>query len=178
MVTLNEISQAKWQEEKAEHLRYEYDIKPDDICIDLGSYQREWADGMIKRYGCRVECFDALDNKAAGISNGKISMGGQYLYTSAFAPKPDKEYFCVDIAEYLNQEIAVMKMNVEGYEYVLLPYIIEKGLQKNIRNLQVQFHLIEGHKCENKYMSIHNELTKTHQLTWCYPFCWENWERC
>lgn len=177
MVNLNEISQKKWQQDEMEYLRYDYPLKPGEKCLDIGSYRREWADEMIKRYGVQVECFDALDNKAAWIYTGKLAFGGDYLYTSIYSDKIDKEYFCVDISDYLKEEIAVCKINIEGGEYELLKYMINQDLVKNIKDLQVQFHLVDNLDCEKLYEEFHMELLKTHTLTWRYPFCWENWRR-
>lgn len=131
---------------------------------------------MIKRYSVEVECFEALDNRAAWIKDGKIKMGGQYYYTSICEPGATW-YNAVDIAPFLQREIAVLKMNIEGGEYTLLQYIIGKGLHVFIRNLQVQFHLIDGQPCEELYNIIADSLKETHELTWRYPFVWENWKR-
>ena len=53
MVSLNKQSLKQWQDENLEHLRYEYDLKPEDYVIDIGSYQGEWANEIEKRYGCK-----------------------------------------------------------------------------------------------------------------------------
>ena len=83
----------------------------------------------------------------------------------------------MDIAKYLQSEVALCKINIEGGEYELLQYIISKGLMKNIKNLQVQFHYIEGKDCEKMYSVIEGLLSLTHRQTWRFPFVWENWER-
>ncbi len=176
MVTIDPEILKIWQDENLEHLRYEYDLQPGEKCLDIGSYRREWADEMIKRYGVEVECFDALDNKAAWLFNGRLAMGGQYYYTSMYETTTT-EYWCVDIAPYLQEEIAVLKMNIEGGEYKLLDYIIEKGLMSNVRNLQVQFHLIEGANSKREYELLAKRLSVTHECVWRYPFVWENWKR-
>lgn len=177
MVSLNEISLKEWQDNNLEYLRYQYDLKPDDYVIDIGSYRQEWADGIRHKYGCHVECFDALDNKAAWIKDGTIRLGGQYYYTSQFDNTNTKEFKCYDIAPFLNKEVALCKINIEGMEYVLIQYIISQGLIKNIKNLQVQFHLIEEENTQVMYDTIKAQLSKTHFLTWQYPFCWESWQR-
>lgn len=160
-----------------ESLRYEYDLKPTDKVLDIGSYRREFADKIIAMYGCEVECFDALDNKTAWLFDGKLQMGGNYLYTSSLADNPDKEYWCVDIAKYLQEEISLCKINIEGGEYELINYIGMKGLMHNIKNLQVQFHLVSGYNSVDLYEKIAENLSLTHRLTWRFPFVWENWER-
>lgn len=177
MVTLGPAL-AEWQEKDMEHLRYEYPLKPEDTVLDIGSYRREFADEIIRRYGCKVECFDALDNRAAWTHDGTIKMGGQYYYTSLFdQDSPQREFMCVDVAPFLQKEIALCKVNIEGGEYTLVPYIIEKGLMRNVRDLQVQFHLIDGVDNEAAYNAIAAELSKTHELTWRVLFVWENWRR-
>lgn len=175
IVTLGD--QTEWVEKGLERLRYEYDLKPEDNCIDIGSYRMEWATEILKRYGCKVECFEAIDNRAAWTHDGFITMGGQYLYTSLFDKTGVRDFKCVDIAPYLEKEIALLKMNIEGGEYDLLPYIIQKGLHKNIKNIQVQFHKIDGLLYEVRESGICKQLSKTHELTWKYPYVWENWRR-
>lgn len=178
MVKLNEQSLKEWQEKNLEHIRYEFkDIEPGEYCIDIGSYRREWADEMIHLYKVDVECFDALDNKAAWIENCELIFSGQYYYTSMYTDGPGYKYRAYDIAPYLNREVAVMKVNIEGAEYKLLNYIIEKGLHKNIRHLQVQFHEVDGMPYQGLYDIIAKELSKTHKLEWRYPYCWEQWIR-
>lgn len=180
MIKLNDKSLKKWQDGKLEYLRYEYDLKPDDYVIDIGSYQREWSNEIIKRYGCEVECFEALDNRAAWTHNGTLQMGGQFYYTSMHdrgEMGAVRTIPCVDIAPFLQREVALMKINIEGGEYELIQYIIDCGLIDNIRNLQVQFHIVDGMSCQQLYNNLFNQLCKTHQPTWIYPFCWENWKR-
>lgn len=178
MVTLSAIHQKHWQDDGKEPIRYDYPLSPNDYVIDIGSYRREWADEITRRYGCFVECFDALDNRAAWTHDGVLLFGGQYYYTSAFEPEgPQTTYKCVDIAPFLQREVALCKINIEGSEYDLLEYIIRKGLHKNIKYLQVQFHVVDGLDWEERYKCIAEALSLTHKLTWRYPFVWESWER-
>lgn len=171
--------QTEWVEKGLERLRYEYDLNPEDYCLDIGSYQMEWANEIKRRYGCEVECFEALDNRAAWVEDGVLLMGGLFYYTSAYdVESPQREFKCVDIAPFLQREVAVMKMNIEGAEYDLLDYIIRKGLHKNIKNIQVQFHKVDEMEYELFYNQIKDKLSLTHELTYCYPYVWENWQRC
>lgn len=187
-VGLNEESQSVWQSQQMEHLRYEYDLKPEDVAIDLGAYRGEWANEIAKRYGCRIIAVEPTDNityyhgeiinKAAWLFEGKLRFGGAYYYTSAFE-EPTTEYPCFDINTLLSQfaEVAILKINIEGAEYDLLNHIITAGLHKCIRNLQVQFHCVAGRPYAAEYLDICTRLQETHQTNWGYPFCWENWVR-
>lgn len=185
-VTLNEESQAIWQSQNLEHLRYEYDLKPDDVVIDLGAYRGEWANEIRARYGCcviAVEPTDSIDDypcefikKAAWTFDGKLRFGGAFYYTSAFEDQTH-EFECFDVNALLSRfdEIALLKINIEGAEYELLNHVIDAGLHKRTRNLQVQFHLIEGEPIEEMYGVIASKLKATHELDWRFSFCWESW---
>jgi len=187
-VTLNEDSQAIWQGENLEHLRYEYDLKPDDVVIDLGAYRGEFAQEIVDRYGCRVIAVEPTDNifqyagekinKAAWLFDGKLRFGGAYYYTSAFEDTTH-EYECFDVRDLLIQfdEIALVKINIEGGEYPLMNHIIDAGQHTRIKNFQIQFHLIEDEPVEDMYGAIASKLADSHKLTWQYPFVWESWER-
>lgn len=188
-VTLNEDSQTVWQREKLEHLRYEYDLTPDDLVIDIGAYRGEWAEEIYKRYRCRIICIEPTEyirgfkygeviNKAAGTRDGKIRFGGQAYYTSAHED-PTHEYECFHINSLLAvlPEIALVKINIEGAEYDLIEHVYRGGLLPRIKNLQMQFHLIEGEDSTMRYEAVSELLSETHSITWEYPFCWENWRR-
>jgi hypothetical protein len=179
MISLNQDSLREWQGQDMEPIRYAYDLLPEDTVLDIGSYKREWGKEIEQRYGCKVEYFEALDNRAAWLFDGTIEMGGAFYYTTAFAKEKPHRYGCVDIAPYLQREIALVKINIEGGEYALLDYIIEKGLMGNITELQVQFHVIDNPDIdyEKVYKWLAEQLSQTHELTWRWPFCWENWRR-
>jgi hypothetical protein len=187
-VTLNETSQSAWQAQNLEHLRYEYDLKPDDVVIDIGAYRGEWANEIRARYGCcviAVEPTDSIDGwecetikKAAWIEDGKLPVGGAFYYTSHYEDSTH-EVECFDINTLLDRfdEIALVKINIEGAEYVLLDHIITHGYHKRIKNLQVQFHQLSPDPYAAWYSGIVGRLQLTHALTFRYSFCWENWQR-
>lgn len=187
-VTLNEESQSLWQRESLEHLRYEYDLKPDDVVIDIGAYRGEWANEIRARYGCcviAVEPTNAIDGwqcetikKAAWTHDGYLSVGGAFYYTSTYELMTH-EVECFDINTLLARfaEIALIKINIEGAEYALLQHIIDARQHTKIRNLQVQFHIIEGQPWQAWYDGIVGLLERTHFTTFRYGFCWENWQR-
>lgn len=177
MISLNKDSLRIWQDMDLEAIRYGYDIKPEDTVLDIGSYQREWGKEIVERYGCHIEYFDALDNRAAWLFDGELEFGGAFYYTTSLAKEKLYRYKCVDIAPFIAKEIRLLKLNIEGGEYALLDYIIERGLMGNIIELQVQFHLVEGADSAKEYNLLAKRLSITHVRTWCYPFCWENWMR-
>lgn len=186
-ISLNPESLATWQDQRLERLRYEYDLTPESVIIDLGAYMGEWANEIQGRYGCRVVAVEPTEyirdylgpiiNKAAGTHNGTMSFGGQCYYTSTFETGTH-EYECFDINPFLESypQIDLLKVNIEGAEYDVLQHIIGAGLHTRIKNIQVQFHQIAGVPYEKWYKEIAAGLSKTHSLSWHYPYCWENWK--
>lgn len=188
-VNPNAESQAIWQQEKLEHLRYEYDLRPDDLVIDIGAYRGEWADQIYRLHKCKLILVEPTPhangfpygdviNKAAWISDGKLEFGGAYYYTSSLEDG-DTEYECFDINDLLRQhdEIALVKINIEGAEYELMKHVITSGLHKRIKNLQIQFHEVDGAPFRDWYAEISRRLEDTHKLDWQYFMCWESWSR-
>ena len=163
-----------WFKHNLEHIRYEYDIKPDDYVIDLGSYQRKWADEIERRYKCKVDCFDLLINRAAWIFDGVLKFADEADQAHG-TETGELQSDCFDIVQFLNREVRLMKINIEGAEYPILNHIIKSGKIGMIKEIQVQFHTVEGY--EQMYDAIGNELNKTHCLTYRYPFVWENGRR-
>jgi FkbM family methyltransferase len=186
-ITLHPESLVTWQEERLERLRYEYNLSRESNVIDLGAYRGEWANEIYARYDCNIVVVEPTEyirgfqhgriiNKAASTHNGKVSFGGRAYYTSAFEIG-DHEYECIDINPLLESftEIDLLKINIEGAEYDILSHIIGAGLHTRIKNIQVQFHQIDGVPYELWYKEIADKLSKTHSLIWQYPYCWENW---
>lgn len=188
-VTLNEESQAVWQQQNLECLRYEYDLQPSDLVIDIGAYRGEWASQMFCRYACKMIVVEPgpwivgfpvgeVINKAASTHDGVQKFGGAYYYSSSYE-EPTHEYECFDINSLLAKydEIALLKVNIEGAEYPVLDHIINHGYHTRIKNLQVQFHQVDPEPWQSWYSHIAARLQDTHETTWRYDFCWENWRR-
>lgn len=187
-ITLDPESLKTWQDNNLEHVRYEYDLNPESNVIDIGAYKGEWANEIHARYGCQVVVVEPTEyindfkhgpivNKAAGTHNGKMSFGGRAYYTSSFEAG-DHEYECFDVNALLEQyeTTDLLKINIEGAEYLLLDHIISAGLHNRIKNIQAQFHQIAGLPYEKWYRDIFAKLKETHSLTWNYSYCWENWQ--
>lgn len=198
--------QTEWQAKGLERLRYEYDLKPYDVVLDIGAFNGVFARGIAERQSkCNILAYEPtdacykigelwlddlvsnglLDNIIIGRKfalwtfTGKIVLGGENFWTSIVEKYNLKEYICKDIYIECNglSEMALVKINIEGGEYTLLPYMISKGMLPKIKHLQVQFHHIKDHDSEAEYEAIAAELRKTHKLSWRYPFVWESWER-
>lgn len=188
-VTLNTKNLDLWNDKRLEYLRYQYDLNPDDIVIDLGAYQGEFSKEIYSRYKCKCIAVEPSEyirdfkdgeiiEKAASTHNGVLRFGGRAYYASVFE-ETDHEYPCFDINDLLAEyeEIGLLKINIEGSEYDVLNHIIDHGYHKRIKNIQVQFHQIEGVPYERWLIEIRHKLSKTHEQQWGYDFVWESWKR-
>lgn len=74
----------------------------------------------------------------------------------------------------LNRAIDLMVMNIEGYEYELVPHMIDHGLIYNIRRLLVQLH---GDVALNLGVNapLSGRLAVSHKLRWQHGN-WQLWE--
>ncbi|HEY8723841.1 MAG TPA: FkbM family methyltransferase [Gaiellaceae bacterium] len=86
----------------------------------------------------------------------------------------------VDIEEFIAQEdireVDLLKVNIEGGEYELLERMIQSGSVRAIKDIQVQFHDFVPNAAL-RMRRIQKALTETHELTYEFPFVWENWHR-
>jgi hypothetical protein len=81
-----------------------------------------------------------------------------------------------DIVEFLMEkkvdQIALMKINIEGAEYDLLDRLIEKTDSQNIQNLQIQFHdFFPAAKARRS--KLVKQILLTDESTASFPMVWE-----
>lgn len=82
--------------------------------------------------------------------------------------------FSTELDDLNIQSIDLLKINVEGSEFSILPHLVESGCIKKVKNIQVQFHhfVPDAHRRRRK---IQKMISMSHDLEWCYPFVWESW---
>lgn len=175
----------------SESLRHEYPLTPDSIVFDIGGYKGEWSKIIYDRYKSQIYCFEPvfpIDNP--DINLYKFGLGASSRNISVMVDRDKTGHYCqsgverminiIDIVEfcaaYNIHHIDLMKINIEGMEYELLPKIIDSGLVKNIDNIQVQFHRVTPTSDKDMY-EIQAKLKETHSLTWQFRYIWENWKR-
>jgi len=190
---------SKWRAARGDAtLRLEYDLSDRSTVFDLGGYEGQWASDIHAMYGCRVYVFEPVPAFAARIArrfranprirvfdfglsarSENVRLGLAQDGTSSFkAGAESVEGRLVGISGFLLSEgvasIDLMKINIEGGEYALLEHMLDEGLTARIANIQVQFHDFVP-DAEARMASIQRELAKSHDLTYQFPFVWENW---
>jgi len=71
--------------------------------------------------------------------------------------------------------VDLLQINIEGDEYPLLDAIIENGLIKKFKNIQVQFHLSFGDATGRRDKIREGLKNNGFKLKFDYPFVWESW---
>lgn len=184
-----------------ERRRYEFGgLNADSVVLDFGGFEGTWAFDIHQRYGSKIHVFEPhprffdqilqrlgdnekyiLHEFAIGSEPGHINLSDTGDASSAFIDDADgvqgeiraaTEFFkgCED------RKFDLAKINIEGGEYDLLPALIDCGVVKNIKTLQVQFHLYTEADIATR-AEIVARLEKTHDPDWSYPFVWEQWTR-
>jgi FkbM family methyltransferase len=180
--------------------RYNFDLNTESLVLDFGGYKGQWASDIYSKYNCKIYIFEPLKMYFDKISerfekNPKIETFclalGEFRRTeqigicddgtSVFRDTQEKSIIQFeDVAVFFDEfnigEIDLLKMNIEGGEYELLKRLIETGLIKKIKQIQIQFHNIESDS-EKKMRDICGNLAKTHTASFQYKFVWENWVR-
>lgn len=171
-----------------------------DTVLDVGGYEGDWAATMRADHDATVHVFEphprfaakikerfAGDPKthvhdfAIGSSDGTLSLSDDANASSAMiSDGPQVEGTIRDAAEAWDAlglgDVAVVKMNIEGGEYDLLPALIRSGLIERVDRLMVQFHNYSAGDGARRD-AIRADLEKTHECEWVYPFVWEQWRR-
>lgn len=129
----------------------------------------------------------ALGERNAELPMGEWDTDGcSFLLTEEDARRPGNTRtqmgrgLMVDAAVWLDgfavKNIDLASINIEGYEYRLLPYLMETGYIRRFERLAVQFHLfVPG--AEQMADAIRSRLAETHQLLWDAFPTWVAWER-
>lgn len=183
-----------------ERFRFDYDLGPDSLVLDLGGYEGQWASDLYARHRCRIHVFEPvtafaerirarfannpdIDVHAFGLggeTRGEtINVGG--ASSSVHRKRAGAENIrIVDVDAWLDENgvgsAELIKVNIEGGEYELLERLLETGRVADFRDLQVQFHNFWP-DCDRRMQAIQAELEKTHEPTYQYRFVWENWRR-
>ncbi len=183
----------EWRNQNGDNTyRINYPLNNESIVVDLGARHGNWSDLIKQKYNSKIYCFEVvpefceqLQNKgydtfcvAVSDKKEKIKLGIFESEASIFYDDSNFEAEAISASEIFglinNNTIDLIKINVEGAEYPILSELIKSGNINKIKNLQVQFHLFDDSE-NNQYESLAKKLSETHELSWRFPFVWENW---
>lgn len=191
----------KWFADRGdETLRLDYPLEQTSVVFDVGGYLGDYADAIHRKYGCQVYVFEPVpafyaacvkrfrDNPSITCLNYGLSSasgwfemsladdGSSFKKSEGGSTQKAQIRAITDVVSELGiDKIDLIKINIEGGEYDLLPAIVESGLINRIKFVQVQFHDFIAGAIENR-QRIRASLQKTHREMWNYEFVWESWE--
>lgn len=199
-----QASLRRWYADEADRrLRYVYPLKPQSIVFDVGGYRGDFTAEMSLRYGCSVYVFEPVANYYAlcaerfhgkpkiiclpfGLSDKdqtlpmSVADDASGLYNPKHSMAPTEMIQLKAMAKVLTElnidHVDLLKINIEGGEFPLLEYLLNKGLMARIKHLQIQFHDFTEDAASRREL-IRKKLAITHAQEWCYPFVWESWRR-
>lgn len=192
---------AKWVRDRGdETLRVTYPLSSDSVVFDIGGYLGDWCNEITKKYDCHVYVFEPVPEYYGKIvsrfsNNPKVKVfnfglgnrdeslnitllnDGTSTYKSEGVTIPIqlKDIVAFSSKQGINR-IDLLKVNIEGGEYVLLRQMLAYGMIQKCTDIQVQFHNFVKNAALLRE-SIRKELEITHKLTYDYPFVWENWRQ-
>lgn len=199
---MNAENYTKWVTDKGDStLRLDYPLNKESIVFDLGAYKGHFADQIYAKYKCKVFAFEPIPSFYKLLENKYACNSKVFVFNLAIIGTTDKQKLfvvdndqsgsfiegknkvlveCCRLGEVMYclmvEHIDLIKINIEGGEYALLKYMIDNRLVQICANIQVQFHTFVN-LYEEKYEWIKEKLSETHELTYRYPFVWENWRR-
>lgn len=181
-----------------ERFLFNFDLNQNSTVFDIGSFDGDYFKTLYKKYNCTIHAFEPVLSFYEGskgsipdrvkVNNYALGKGDDSFIihlagnaSSAFSEGGEKvECKKVDFNTYIKvngiNQIDLLKVNCEGGEYELLETIIENSWLSNIDNIIIQFHILPGIPIERRQRIV-DEIQKTHQITFSFPFVWEGWKK-
>ena len=175
---------------------FNFNLDENSVVFDVGSYLGEYYNKITQKYNCNVHAFEPvpefynkclstkpnkviLNNLALGNKDCTFNISSQDNSSSEFFEGGSIKCQKIDFNKYLNthniDKIDLLKLNIEGGEYEVLSHLIYHNQIKNIDNILIQFHYLEG-DCIGEREKIIDRLKSTHEPVFKYPFVWEHWK--
>lgn len=172
------------------------------VVLDIGGYKGRWAKEIAQRYSSKIFVFEPQEwafqiaktelqefdtvtvyNFGLGVESGKFEMeefetDGASFILGRSTRQQSGDGTLEEIAGWLYanhfDKIDLVMMNIEGYEFKLIPYMIEKGIMQRVKYFMCQFHLKDWTQ-EEEYEAIRKQLGEFMDIHWDYGqvlTCW------
>jgi FkbM family methyltransferase len=175
----------------------DWPLTHDSVVVEVGGYKGRWALQIAERYAPRLYvfepqrwaaevCRDVLHNRAfimdlaLGTTTGPMLMG-EWETDGCSLVKDGAEYQVKmweisDVFRYLKiDHIDLMLINIEGYEYTLIPHMLERDIRP--QRLMVQFHTFAD-PSGVATGRIYDQLAAAgYAIAWSYGVVLTAWER-
>ena len=182
-----------WRGERGHTLLYDYmDLPERGVVFDFGGDAGDWADVVLDQQpDCTIHLFEPHPRKAASLRDKYRDDDRVKVYDYALGsaegklPLPEASHSGVEatvdvvaVKRFFDTfeipRIDLVRLNIGGAEYDLIPALIRAGIMPRIERVQVQFHL-QGESQIADRDEIRTGMEASHDCAWCYPFIWEEW---
>jgi FkbM family methyltransferase len=194
------IAVSKWlADEGDKKLLSDYSLTSESIVFDLGGYKGDFAFEINHKYGCyvylyepvnafyehcsnrfknnpKIKCFNyGLSNASGQALIGNDADGSSVIRNNEInSLSITLRQFKEEFDELKINFIDLLKINVEGSEFLIMPHLIDSGIVGSINNILIQFHDFYPN-ADRMREEIRIKLSDTHNEKWDYPFVWESW---
>ena len=178
---------------------YDYPLSPDSTVFDVGGYRGLWTDTLIERLGFspnvyifepiffssilaghKVQIFPFGLGAADDEKVFSVRGDGTGLWTKSSETNETKNGHIQDIAKVVSElgitNIDLISINCEGGEYDILERMIQTELVSKCKYIQIQYHDVLPNAAERRDRITEN-LCKTHEEKYNFPWRWEAWKR-
>lgn len=178
----------------------DWPLTRDSVVVEVGGYKGRWALQIAERYAPRLYvfepqpwaaevCREVLGERAMvlehglGVKNQILPMEHEGTDGCTFVTIGPRSHFgeLREISEaFIELEVGridLMLMNIEGYEYTLIPHMIKQGILP--QRLMVQFHKFADPHADGKtHIAIGQALAMLgYRVVWTYGVVLTAWER-
>jgi FkbM family methyltransferase len=180
----------------------ELPVSSADVVVDVGGYRGDWTAEMSWRYGARAVVLEPIPAFAADIQRRFEHNDRIVVIAAGLGPQDDtvEMNLAADSSSSIRgaaagdrilvsmlgtarmfeerklDEVACLKLNIEGGEYDVLDAMAESDLLRRVRCFVVQFHDI-GPSTPARLKRARELLARTHERRFCYDLVWERWDR-
>lgn len=176
----------------------DWPMTTESVVVEIGGYVGRWALQIAERYQPHLYVFEpqlwayevcraalgahaTVLNYGLGVRDESLPMGAWETDGCSFL-KPiagdgwgELREVCAAFAALGITHIDLMLMNIEGYEYILLPYMLDRSIFP--QRLMVQFHTFADEDGA-KLARIHTQLEQlSYTIAWTYGTKLTAWER-
>jgi FkbM family methyltransferase len=174
-------------------------LDADSVVFEVGGYEGKWSSTIVALYDPHLYIFEPVRSFYRTILNRFSANAKVRVYQFGLSDKDETRDISVNndgsslfassenmerirlkdiyqfILEHNISQIDLIQINIEGGEYCLLPRMLDTGIVKRCRMIQIQFHNnVPNAQCNRQ--EIRQTLSETHALIYDYPFVWEAWK--
>ena len=201
-IGLNNASLGRWFRDRGDYTHnITYNLNEDSVIMDFGGYTGVWAQQMIDKYNPNVYIIEPIPSLFDGMCEKFKNNPKVHLLNVGVGPEKKKEKIFLhddgssflvkgkeSITVELNtiedilvkcglEEVDLLQINIEGYEYSLLESMIRTKSINRFKNIQVQFHLGVDGDVERRNAIQKGFIENGFKNKFEYPFVWESWFR-